>query len=147
MEQLTREQQLANIDLAERLWRERVAPNQVIGGLHTWVETPDCGSAACFGGWIARFPEFREMGVRRLKEIDPDDYFGVVYGEAPAFDKDNWGVRASIALFGDASLFEPRGGHPADPSWNSYWDDDLMSDHELVLKRLAAARQRLQEGS
>jgi hypothetical protein len=136
MQELSHEQKLANIDLATRLWKERVKPEQVVQYLHTWA----CGTQACFGGHLATWPEFREMGVRTLKEI------GVTcsnsWASAPCMEYGRFeGVEVAAILFGDPTLFDARGA--------CRFDDERagVSDHGLVLGRLEAARTRLlQEG-
>lgn len=145
MKQLTIEQQLENVKLAERIWKERVDPAAVVKGLEDWA----CGTQACFGGHLATWPEFRKMGVRMLVEINPTEIGSWRF--CPAFDRDTYGLSVvPLALFGDEALFHPRGDHPADPSYDptgNYQgvDDETVSDHQLVLNRLAYARWQLEK--
>lgn len=147
MTNFTREQQLANIDLAARLWGERVTPDKVVERLTVWASPhPNmCGTQACFGGHLATWPEFRAMGVRTRKEAGEED---PVMRHGPDMDGVQWPYEVASVLFGDEQLFEPRGGHPAGPSYDNAPDSDdgSISDYELVVNRLAYARGLLLQG-
>lgn len=150
MNSLTREQQLANIDLAERLWRERVKPEQIVPRLVYWGN--NCGTVACFGGHVATWPEFNEQGV-----WPAGHFFVYLYGAGAwkpmlAPDTGVWGgLGIAGYLFGDSDLFIWRGRHPADPMFDAWavpdvaveGDDLTVTDHQLVLNRLAYAREAL----
>lgn len=106
-----------------------VPPENVIRNLSNWRADdsnfrPDCNTVACFGGWCAWWPFFREQGVRADAEGMP--YIGE--GEP-----DQHGTFVALHLFGHRALFLPRGDHPADPH---PWDDDRVTDHKLVTRRL-----------
>jgi hypothetical protein len=90
--------------------------------LHTWT----CGSAHCFGGWVAVSPEFRAQGVSANKHD----------GGAPILSSPtrySWHV--ADKLFGDDNIFASRLGH----------DEDLWrhSDRKNVINRLEAQIERL----
>lgn len=54
-----------------------------------------CGAAACFGGWVAQHPYFKELGIQ------PDST------GAPTMRGKGWGARAiSLELFGDSFMFD-----------------------------------------
>lgn len=131
----TAEQQLANLNLAEHLWRSRVKPSDVVGGLRMWT----CGTQACFGGHLATWPEFREMGVRLLGEAAENP----MWCAAPAFDTETWGWSVGVILFGSHDIFDERGGSGLDCAAD---DEDLgdLDDHAMVLHRIARQRERLQ---
>ena len=57
----------------------------------------DCGTVACFGGWCALYPKFREQGVAALLYGTPVLLIGGEVREGPH------GV--AEFLFGDASIF------------------------------------------
>jgi hypothetical protein len=57
-----------NCQLALRIWRERVDPVMVDEGLQHWR----CGTTACFGGHLARWPEFRAIPDSRELNGSPD---------------------------------------------------------------------------
>jgi hypothetical protein len=107
---LTEEQQLQNCLLATVLW-DTVTPRQVY--LDDWRRencgAKSCGMKACFGGWLATWPEFRDQGVRAHRDgfpmlVDENgeetgiNGFGVaqyLFGDANLFDGRNFGGRAS----------------------------------------------------
>lgn len=73
-----------------------------------------CGSAACFGGWVAVHPYFRKLGVRPGKQGEPKMEGRLV-----------WDVARD--LFGDSNMFDANceGGN-----WN---------DRAVVLRRIKDA--------
>jgi hypothetical protein len=79
------------------------------GTARTLKIPPTCGTVACFGGWCAWWPAFREQGV--------------------SADSDGVPNVSSEELFGAPDLFTPHGNHPADIGFDG-------SDHELVSNRL-----------
>ena len=114
---LSAAKQLENLDLAERLWRERVTPEQV--DLGHWA----CGTQACFGGHLATWPEFQAMGVGVGGGVENR------YPEIQAIEA--LGTKVAEYLFGDESLFyaavEPTEG----------------TDYDMVLMRIAKRRAEL----
>jgi hypothetical protein len=139
---------LENSRLALRLWRERVKPDNVVGGLRRWLG--ECGCHACFGGHLATWPEFQAMGVKRGPVGEPDSHsvyslprtdveastgeLVSVYRGEPYMDGVGDGIPTGVHLFG-ASLFEPRGDCVYDQDiWNAH--PLYVSDYDLVVKRL-----------
>lgn len=122
---MNKDQQLANIALARELWLQ-VPPEQVVPGLGTWY----CGTQACFGGHLARWPQFQALGVRLPTFGSP--LFGLHAGRM---------FRVDEVLFGDPRIFHERGEHPADEGPRNEGSD--IPDHEVVLRRLDWARENL----
>lgn len=134
------QQQIDNLTLALLKWGFEVPPSQVSPGLSRWGS--GCGTQACFGGHITRWPEFRAQGVRSRGEmlhLDEDNFFyfqpmlvegrtGMVLHES---------IRVAYELFGhtigcgqQSCLFNSRGVHPSDKAFPS------ASAHEIVARRL-----------
>jgi hypothetical protein len=121
-------QQLENVILAQEMWATIPKKNVY---LNAWqqakiVDTPSCGTIACFGGWCALYPAFRAKGVY----IDP-------LGGMPMLDKeDNTLVAEEVAreLFGDYDLF--------DHAYNSI---NTNNHHGEVSRRLRARRNVLEK--
>ena len=120
---------LENCKLALQLWQERVTPEMV--NLDTWSSYGrDCGTQACFGGWLATWPEFQAMGITQCPaNTDNGNY----RGEPLWFAKDlTFGIEVGKELFG-TSLFAGRVYicHDDDTA-----EDPELSDYELVVDRL-----------
>ncbi len=86
----------------------------------------ECGSPACFGGWCARMPFFKEQGVRfdlynRPTLITADGIY-------------HTGLDSAEGLFGDWCLFHTAGDHPSDPDEDGEPEEGF--EHELVMDRL-----------
>ena len=120
------QQQLANSKIALKRWME-VPRKNVSPGLMHWTDNtdkaPDCGTVACFGGWLAVMPEFVAMGVSRTRNGRPDGF-----GQAnPA--------ALSVLLFGK-SMF----------SMTSLEEDDEAkgNTHKVVQNRLKKNIKRLE---
>lgn len=110
MTEFTHEEQLANLELALRLWNERVRPRKVSADLAYWK----CGTQACFGGHLGTWPEFQAKGVSRWSN------------GAPRMDDLN-SVNISQHLFGSDYLFMSRRV------------GDTGTAHAVIAKRLALA--------
>lgn len=114
-------QQRANLIEAQAVWRTVPHWNvsrrlcRFTDGDH---DRTDCGTVACGGGWLARWPRFRKQGLR----IDGDGF--------PVWRNRAWGLDAAKAMFGDEDLFTPRGQHIADGR------DRFKSDHACFANRL-----------
>lgn len=103
------ETQIANVDLALRLWLERVRPEQVYPGLRSFK----CGTLSCFWGHVQRWEEF---GLRH----------------------DSWpDCGHADRLFGECSegLWAPRGGHWADYDAGFTGSDHALVVHRLTTHR------------
>ncbi len=125
------EQQRKNLEEALNVMWPSVPPENVSPSLGEWrhetgmairsasSSPPSCGTIACFGGWCAWWPYFREQGVSSDGSGMPitSGYLGV-----------------AEVLFGDARIFAGRG---------AYVSDALVpvdtSDHDLVTARLKYA--------
>lgn len=120
----TPEQVIFNCNLAEKLWRERVKPAQV--NLYIWVVTSDdsvCGTIACFGGHIGKWPEFLALeGAYTYPDGMPD----------LRSTRD-----AEFALFGNHWIFNSRSAL----EYNHEHDD-----YEIVLQRIARCRGMAEKG-
>lgn len=106
---LTKDQQITNCILALCNWRD-VAPKTVF--LEIWV----CGTFACFGGHLATWPEFKEMGVRACSAS------GVPEMSLPSL----YGMQVAGHLFGCQSLFSNRRSG----------ETSKGSAHKLIVRRL-----------
>ena len=95
-----------NCELALRLWKERVKPEQVVEGLRHYR----CGTQACFGGHLATWPEFQAMGV-------------TAYDSVPGY-RGRMGFNVAYELFGVRHLFCFRDAY------------EEGTDHEVVVRRL-----------
>lgn len=113
MKELTPAEQLANCRLALEKWQ--TVPEEK-ARLDLW----QCGTYACFGGYVTSWPEFRAKGVTAHGS-----------GMPMMFGKDGFDV-AQI-LFGTGSLFYARG------------EGEEGSDHEVVVERLEAQIKKLSE--
>lgn len=116
-----------------KMWPS-VPPENVSRGLSTWRTDqtnfrPDCDTVACFGGWCVWWPYFKAQGLHADAEGMP--YINRTLGDRDLDDAR--GTFVAHILFGQRELFFPRGDHPADPH---PWDDDRITDHELVTRRL-----------
>lgn len=129
---LTKQQQLENCIVALWRWAE-TKPHKVVDRLGSWR----CGTQACFGGFVAVWPEFQAQGVRAATPRMRYE-FGVTPG-APIIARN--GVFASehdVAdrLFGERQLFGSRGyvriGKFDDAGHQG------VTDHQLVARRLEA---------
>ena len=127
---------LANTELALRLWRERITPEMVSVDLNSWG-TP-CGTTACFGGWLPTWPEFREMGVRRLGATD--GYLPYYYDYKTG--KTRVSFEVAKLLFGDRHLFATR---DHDAIGRRIEEPKDLSDYALVVWRLERHIAKLKE--
>lgn len=118
MQRFTPQQQLENCKLALRLWKERVKPEQVTKGLNSWT----CGTQACFGGWLATWPEFRALG------IVPDGQGAPI---ATEYETTLASGSLSRILFGDRGMLFPCGLGPAGVA-----EENAASAYEAVVLRL-----------
>lgn len=118
-------QQRANtLDALNVMWPS-VPPDNVYRNLDAWRngppgngrDLPTCRTVACFGGWCAHWPAFREQGV--LPDVDG----------APTMSGSPWACDAGGTLFGCDRMFVYRGLFPSD-------NDFRGSDHEIVTRRL-----------
>ncbi len=109
--------QRANTLYALDVMWARVKDYQVTSGLSFWA-TP-CSTTACFGGHVAMDPYFQAQGVSPA----------LGSGAPIMTDPDMGACSISQHLFGDPSLFGPRGACDADPG-------PPASDHEVVRQRL-----------
>ena len=112
------ERQIENILAAQAMMAEipdgHIAPNlgswARMGGGRSYVDTPSeeqlcelhCGSAACFGGWVAVTPHFKKQGVRRDEEDGSP--FMKVQNENDTVDHLH-GSEVAKALFGEEYMF------------------------------------------
>lgn len=112
------EQKLENCKLALRLWNERVTPDQVVKELNEWT----CETQACFGGWLATWPEFRDMGVFASYVGSP-----IMVAGSELLDPS----LVSNRLFGDRNMFKVRGLGPAGGD-----EEKAPSAHAAVVLRL-----------
>lgn len=121
-------QQRANaIEARDVLWPS-VNPDTVVRGLRTWYENESthCGTHACFGGWCALHPPFKNQGLCRTPgRVTYRDPVTGLTGPTSGDD----------ILFGDCEMFDARGGHPADHQI-PYIMSREVTDHELVTHRL-----------
>jgi hypothetical protein len=116
---LTKDQQMRNTLLALTNWHD-VKPASV--NLEHWR----CGTHACFGGHLARWPEFKKLGVRRQGPSG-----------AP-YMRDDPNANVANYLFGDRQLFYVRGSYGDDrDSFKRDADGNYeISDYQLVVNRL-----------
>lgn len=114
------DKQICNNILAAMLWHD-VKPSQVVKKLHIWK----CNGHACFGGWVGKWPEFKEQGVL-VDELDGSPYM------MNEFRRNVAAMEVSFILFGNHHLFDQRGDCPFDVGYHR------LSDHKLVAKRLEA---------
>lgn len=75
-----------------------------------------CGSAGCFGGWVAQMPFFQAQGIRPC-----DCGCGM-----PTYHSDRWSDPDKV-LFGDATLFEAE------------MDHETGTEKEIILARIRKA--------
>lgn len=114
-------QQRKNAREAQRMWAT-VPTKNVIPSLRAWREDvagsrpPTCGTTACFGGWCAWWPAFRQLGIT------------AGYGGQPRLLGAD-GFHVAAMLFGWEGLFEPRMCLPIDK-------DFVGDDHALIAHRL-----------
>ena len=124
-----------NCELALRLWKERVKPEQVVEGLRHYR----CGTQACFGGHLATWPEFQAMGVRCRVEGSP-----AITGLGST-------LGVSAHLFGTPYLFVARQVDEEHGDYTQYrypgapLDDPEASDHEVITLRLKAQIRKLEK--
>jgi hypothetical protein len=119
-------QHLENVILAQEMWATVPVENVQLNNWQTTdvVDTPNCGTIACFGGWCALYPAFRAKGV----------YVGPSMG-MPEIDNGTRiiiGTGVAQELFGDYDLFSCARGL------------DSGTDHEIVSRRLSVQRERLE---
>ena len=108
-----------NVAPALRFWRDDHSCYGPNGSPHRGA---DCGTVACFGGWCALYPKFRDQGVT-------DSCSG-----APMVVEGGRVVGAAAVahfLFGDASLFEP-----INASGQHSPHTTRAGSHAIVTKRL-----------
>lgn len=87
---------------------------KIVAGLSVWcIDKHDCGSPACFGGWIARIPYFKNFGVE-VGQYDGSPQCGTT-------------DRCGFYLFGKHYMFDTR----------KDWEED--SDVEVILTRIESA--------
>ena len=110
---------LVAIDMVKSL-----PPEKFTKGLSSWT----CGSAACFGGWVAVHPFFKKQGVVRVSEDGSPTFIGSLYGAAS---------EVSRSLFGSYVLFDYR-------AWGEL---PGLSDKQVVLYRLKRALNALLDAS
>ncbi|WCD44248.1 hypothetical protein Lumi_109 [Xylophilus phage Lumi] len=133
---------LSNCCLALKLWQERVKADQVFPNLRRWR----CGTQACFGGWVATWPEFQALGVDTYETDDPgSNRSGKPYMVDGSFFLTDYGL--SQHLFGHRDMFCPSVEEDMDAM-----DPDLfeikpvgMHDYNVVLFRLETQILNLQE--
>lgn len=107
------EQIVHNCDLAEKLWYERVKPENV--NLNTW----SCGTVACFGGHIAQWPEFLLLQFAHVQEHVPEFLIpGIPYSRSAGYE-----------IFGNDWIFNGRSSCESD------------TDYSIVLARIAHCRE------
>ena len=105
-------QQRANTLEALNVMWPGVDPAEVAPDLGRWR----CGTTACFGGWCAVWPAFKDQGMSAGVDGTP-----MLNGE--------YDICADGVLFGDASIWCSRGQHDADINFEH-------TDHEAVTHRL-----------
>jgi hypothetical protein len=122
------------------MWKT-IPPENVSYQLETWRldnnsgqpdVPPTCNTIACFGGWCAWWPAFRQQGVKSFFDGSPS--FRV--------DLDNYDMpyKVSQVLFGDRRLFNPRGLFGNEKTKG-------LTDHEVVMKRLVALLKEAEKNS
>lgn len=128
------EKQIKNLLVAQAMMQD-IPARHVTKQLSDWrkgdaedVQELKCGTAACFGGWVALHPYFQKQGIRaEMWSGSPYSYRTPFSG---AFD-------CSEMLFGEPFMFNSREdfeGSPAD------------SDKTIVLQRIKnALKNRLDE--
>ena len=96
---------------------------------------PTCDTIACFGGWCAWVPEFREQGVQAsvvgAPFIDTPSYFEGFTNVAAA--------QVSEMLFGVSFMFKPRGDVPMSRDLGESLFgalDGHLSDWQVVMNRI-----------
>lgn len=111
MRKTTNKEKLQNILIA-RAMLDDIPDSKLIRGLCTWnnsemMQDPNhCGAAACFGGWVALHPYFREAyGIRASRGTD-DTFHG-----QPRTRYTTDTNRISERLFGIADAFFPNHQH------------------------------------
>lgn len=91
------EKQAVNLMVAQAMMQD-IPGRHVYPRLFNWsrgnVEKQTCGSAACFGGYVAIHPYFKKQGVSK----DADG--------APKMRGIPWAADVAARLFGDETLFE-----------------------------------------
>lgn len=126
-----------NLHLARRLWIERVKPNSVY--LDNW--NTSCGTKACFGGWLATWPEFCLLGVAN-QSIEGELIASKPSSLEKAFATTKNEGRLANAnlpsmLFGESCLFNHSDAYNEDTGRRT------MSQHAEVIKRIDDAIDRL----
>jgi hypothetical protein len=117
-------QQRANALEALNVMWPSIKPEKVVSDLQMWTAVPeDCNSPACFGGWVARWPEFQKQGV----------HAGLLNGEPILRVRGRTMYANEVAgvLFGERSLFDVRRGFPY-----LIEADRRVSSHQIVTRRL-----------
>jgi hypothetical protein len=109
-------------------WRDPASVEMRAGVQYEWDE-PTCGTIACFGGWCAWEPAFRELGVR-------SNHHG-----APVIDEGcaRSGLDVAQYLFGDEAMFCPamRGDiWPGVEDYGTTLGVPRVPDHQIVLNRI-----------
>jgi hypothetical protein len=118
----TTDEQIENCLVAIAMIRE-LPPRRFTHRLGAWSSTlmrdegPDhCGSAACFGGWVAVHPHFQAKGVFP----DPEEGFPRI-----AYSMNTTGL--ARALFGNEGMFQPATGF------------EVGKEKQVVLQRIEGA--------
>lgn len=121
MIRVTKQQRANAIEARDVMWPS-VPPENVMPELGSWRRggrgKPTCGTVACFGGWCAWWPPFREQGI------------GCNWAGAPTTQNPHV-MAADEQLFGEREMFSIRGYCPADATASK-----SCTDHELVTHRL-----------
>lgn len=135
MRKTTTEEKLKNILIA-RAMLDDLPNNAIVDGLCDWNtgvavgESPNhCGAAACFGGWVALHPYFREQyGIRSARGDGMANYGQPRTRHEIDTDK------ISMELFGVSDAFY---------SNETRWSSTRLSDRQLIKKRLRTAFNKL----
>lgn len=134
MKPLTKAQQIENVLVAQAMMKD-IKASQLIPGLTSYANRDmikatltgehRCGSAACFGGWVAVHPHFAKHG------IVPNSEQGY-----PVFKKSHRGMGVDVSeyLFGDSTMFYPN---------DIEWVGPQLSDKAEINARLKRALRNL----
>jgi len=120
---VTQQQRDNLLDALNVMWPS-VPPANVYTKLDRFVDKGydgqlHCGSIACFGGWCAAWPGFKNQGTSLTSGGVPIYSNGFIRG---------WGTEVANRLFGHG-VFSVRNDHPADEGFKG-------NDHKLVTHRL-----------
>lgn len=134
------QEQFKNLIQAVNFWL-KVPRNTVKSNLDSWrhndnayytftEKKPDCGSTACFGGWLPYSSYFSKLGVQPASDVEAYPVLSLDHS------KTYEGKELAYYLFGEYELFASKG----------FWSVDAQlikelgtnySDWGLVLMRLA----------